>query len=218
MKPEIKNITPYIKRLFFILNRSVLIGIDGRAGTGKTTLAKYLTTSLKAAEMPVNTVLTDDFYHFRKNRWQGPVEKQPVGYNYCWQRLLDEVIIPFKSGRQAKFQLYNWNKDCLDKWKTVDSRGILLIEGFSSTRKELSGYCDLRIWLSCSKAIRENRIKKRGDMSQEELREWRPAEDQYIKAHKSEKKAHIVIDSSQNSQDKHKSRWSVIRWKPPAIS
>jgi len=176
-------------------DQSVLVGIDGRAGSGKTTLALWLTESIRKAMTSVYLVHTDNFFRSSVERVNLKSPFAEVS-DIDWVRLRDQVIIPLCSGQAARFQLYDWPADSLQDWVTIEVGGVTIIDGITATRKELSDYYDLRIWVSCPDDIRVSRLLGRGDTSLAEIEHWRPSEDYYIASHAPEKIAHLCVDSS----------------------
>ena len=192
--------------------RSVLVGIDGGAGSGKTTFARWLVESIQETDTPVSLVHVDCFYRPVAER----VGDYPTLPDCDWKRIRDHVILPLKAGQQARFQRYNWPEDRLKDWVTVDVGGVTIIEGVNATRKELADYYDLRIWFSCPQDIRVARMLARRDTLAEEIRHWLPVEEEYITSHASEERAHLVIDSTADMEAKDGDGWFVIRWSPPS--
>ena len=196
--------------------RTVLVGIDGGAGAGKTTFAKWLAERIKEDVAPVSTVLTDRMYRPVGERWKGSIADIPIGYDVDWERIRDEVLLPLKAGKTARFQLYDWIEDCLNEWVEIDSTGVTIIDGVSALRNELAEHYDLRIWVSCPLEIRIARLLNRGDTSQEEIDSWLLMEERYHAVHEPEKSAHLAIDSAGSmSADDEASCLRVIWWSPP---
>ena len=132
-----------------------------------------------------------------------------------WKRLKDQVIIPLQNGKSARFQLYDWPEDCLKDWMSIDVGGLLIIDGVTATRRELSSYYNIRIWFSCPQDTRISRLLGRGDTSAEEISHWISSEERYIASHNSEKRAHLVIDSSADNKIKEGIGWFTKSWSPP---
>jgi energy-coupling factor transporter ATP-binding protein EcfA2 len=78
--------------------RGVIMAIDGLAGSGKTTLVKHL----RKVYPHIISVCLDEF-HFPHGHI-GPEE-------YDYHRITKEVIIPFKTGKNLKYQRYNFGYD-----------------------------------------------------------------------------------------------------------
>ena len=204
-----KDIIQYIAK-FPVSNRSILLGIDGGAGAGKTTYADWLADSLRKTKIPVSVIHVDSFYRPLVERFYEHVTLLDCD----WERLRDQVIIPLRSGREAYYQHYEWLSDGL-KDRIVDADGIAIIEGVNALHNELADYYDLRIWVKCPQEIREHRILERGDMSAEEIQYWMPAEKYYMTSHNPEKSAHLVIDSTKKREHRLDSGWVTERWSPP---
>jgi uridine kinase len=74
--------------------------------------------------------------------------------------------------------------------------GVVIIDGITATRRELSDYYDLRLWFACQRDVRVSRLLGRGDTSTAEIEYWMPSEERYIASHAPEKTAHLVVDST----------------------
>jgi uridine kinase len=91
---------------------------------------------------------------------------------------------------------------------TIDPGGVTIIDGITSTRRELSGYYDLRIWFSCPRDIRISRLIHRGDTPTGEIERWLPSELHYISSHDPESRAHLVINAASDIS-REDVRWMV---------
>ena len=125
------------------------------------------------------------------------------------------LVTPLLAGGKARFRRYNWPKDRLKDWVTIDVGGVTIIEGVNATRNELSDYYDLRIWFSCLRDVRVSRMLARRDTPAEEIKHWLPVEERYISSHAPEEVAHLVIDSTADMETKDGDAWFATRWSPP---
>jgi len=193
-------------------NRSVLVGIDGGAGAGKTTFTHLFAQTVRATTIPVSIVHIDNFCR--------PSAERPNDYavvsDLAWKRLRDQVLVPLQSGVAARFQLYDWPADRLKDWVTIDVGGVTIVDGVTATRNELLCYYDLRIWFCCPRDIRVSRLLRRGDTPAAEIKHWIPSENRYIASHAPEESAHLVIDSTADMTTKHGNGWFAKRWSPPS--
>jgi len=113
-------------------NRSFLIGIDGGAGSGKTTFTHWLAKHIRNLKTEVNIIHTDNFFRPSSERLdQSLLAAVP---DIDWERLHDQVILPLKSGKMAHFQLYDWPEDCLKDWMTINPGGVTIIDGITALR------------------------------------------------------------------------------------
>lgn len=182
----------------------VLVAVDGGAGTGKSTFTRALAAEVEPV-VPFVSVRLDNF--FRPSAERGGALATVDDHD--WQRLREQVIMPLRAGRDARYLRYDWPNDRLQQWRTVTPAGVVLIDGVSSLRRELAADYDLKIWMSCPPATRVARLGRRGDTPPEEVEHWMPSEDAYIRDHYPQGRADLVIDASAEDV------LLVQRWRPP---
>jgi uridine kinase len=172
----------------------VLVGVDGRGGAGKSCWAAVLAQALRP--LAVSVVHMDDFFLPRAQRPQE--EPKPIGGDFDWRRLRDEVLLPLRSGRPARYARYDWPRDALTETLVVAPEDIVIVEGVYATRRELTGLYDLRVWVDCSRAVRLARGLERDGEEARSLweREWMPAEDRYVRKHRPEQRTDAVVDGN----------------------
>jgi uridine kinase len=211
----LQDVVQWITRLV-TPGRTVLVGIDGGAGAGKTTFTRWFVERIRERVTPVSVVLTDLIYRPVAERWTGSIDDMPIGYDLDWERIRDQVILPLRAGQTARFQLYDWVTDQLNQTVEIDASGVTIIDGVFALRNELANYYDLRLWFSCPLEIRVSRLLNRGDTSQAEIDYWLPIEERYHAIHTPEESAHLVIDSAADLCGKDGSGGlKVLRWSPP---
>jgi uridine kinase len=191
-------------------DRTFLTGIDGGAGAGKTTFARWFARRIAAPATPVATVHIDHFCRPSAER----IHQNAVIADLDWQRLRDQVLVPLSTGESARFQLYDWPTDRLAAWETIAPGGVVIVDGVTALRQELAGYYDLAIWLSCPREVRAARLLGRGDTPLAEIERWQPSEERYIAAHDPQSRADLVIDTTAELPDERGRRWFVRRWSP----
>ncbi len=153
-----------------------LITIDGPCASGKTTLAENLADAVHAS-----VIHTDDFVipHARKT-----IERLSVpGGNCDLERLMEEVILPWKSGRIVRYHRYDCRADCLCSEETLSESSILILEGCYSNLPGIDA--DMRIFLNTPGKVREARlIERESPEALQRFRErWIPLENAYMKAY-----------------------------------
>lgn len=170
---------------------TLLLGIDGCGGSGKSTIARQLREDFQ----DVTIVHKDDFYlpsaHIMKT---APTEK-PIGADYDWKRLLNEVLAPLNQDKTGYYQRYDWDSDCLAEWHTVPTGGIVIIEGVYTLRQELADYFDLKIWVDCPRDTRLARgLERDGEGARDWWeKNWMVQEDSYVAAYKPFGKADLIL-------------------------
>jgi uridine kinase len=178
--------------------RTLVVGIDGRGGSGKSTFAR----TLERAGDDVTVVQFDDFYlplaerHARVDR--GDTE---IGGNFDWRRLRAQVLAPLSQDEPAVYQRYDWPTDELAEWHRVTQGGIVLVEGNYSTRTEIRDLYDFTIWIDAPHELRLQRGLARGgeDTRERWLTEWMPEEDRYLEAQDPAAHVQLVLDGSADS-------------------
>ena len=169
----------------------VIAAIDGRCGSGKTTLACLAAEALGCA-----VVHTDDFYlpfDRRAPDWQAV----PCA-NMDLARLEREVLAPFSAGERAVYRPYRCMEGRFGPETVLSAGGLLLVEGSYCLHPDLAAYYELKIFLTCSPAVQEHRLRARERERFPAFRDtWIPLEEAYIRRYAAEKEA-LSIDTSAN--------------------
>jgi uridine kinase len=158
-----------------------LVAIDGWGGAGKTRLATELARRLLSASV----VHTDDFAAPHQPGWD-------------WQRFARDVLGPLLRDGSAQFQRYDWDGDHLAEWHTVPPGGTVIVEGISSSRRELGAVWDLIVWVECPRDLRLRRgIERDGEAMRWKWETvWMPEEEEYVRTQGPIGRADLVIDGS----------------------
>ena len=123
---------------------AVLVALDGRCGSGKTTLAAQLTERFPQSI----TVHTDDFYLPPSRRVTG-WESIPCA-NMDIQRLRDEVVAPARAGQAFSYQAYSCREGAYLPPRPLGPAPLVIVEGSYSHHPSLVPYYDIRIFVTCS--------------------------------------------------------------------
>ncbi len=166
----------------------ILVAIDGPCASGKTTLAKELSETLRC---PV--VHADDF--FLRPEQRTPERLAEPGGNMDRERLASEVLLPLRAGKEAWFRPFLCNRQCLGEPIMIPSSPVIFVEGSYSCHPELEGFYDLRLFLRVGSREQLQRLAMRETPeSLERFRErWIPMENQYFSAFDIENRAHIIL-------------------------
>lgn len=182
-------------------NKTILIGIDGCGGAGKSTLAQAFK---EVNPEKVTVIHMDDFY--KSSLLRESVKESDIGGNWDCERVKNQVLIPLKQNQNTEYQRYDWNEDALAEWHNVPVGGLVVIEGCYSLIQELESYYDFKIWIESPKDLRLSRGIERDGEEKRHLWEdlWMPAEELYIKSQKPMDEVDLIIDGtgrSSNIQD-----------------
>lgn len=178
-----------VKRRLDTLPQAVL-AIDGRCGSGKTTLAGLL-----AQALPCRVVHTDDFYlpfADRRPDWR----TTPLG-NMDLARLRREVLEPARCGKEILCRAYDCPHDTLHPAVTLQPQPLTVVEGSYSLAPALRPYYDLTLFLTCSQAEQATRLRSREGAYYPAFPAcWIPLEESYHRIYSVEATADLVVDTT----------------------
>lgn len=164
--------------------QTLLIGIDGYGGSGKTTVTKELKDNLSH----VSVVEMDDLYN--------PKLKKPDV-----RRVLAEVLIPLSQNMVAEYPIYQWQSDSYVPSATITPGGIVIVEGVYSLHPTLFPYYDYTILVDCdpdtaaSRGIQRDLILDNTDKNEIWKNVWLPEEKKYFNENKLNTKVDLVLQS-----------------------
>ena len=178
--------------------KTVLVAIDGPGGSGKSFLAQSISTALTASGTPASVVQVDDFFLPSGQRPIGSVSEKPIGGDFDWPRLRNEVLDPLRRGEPARYDRYDWDRDALVGIREASAGRVVIVEGIYSSRRELASFYDLRVWVDCPRELRLTRgLQRDGEAARRKWeQDWMPSEDRYIREHQPQEYAHVVVNGA----------------------
>ena len=155
--------------------RPVLIALDGRCGSGKTTLAVQL-----AEQFPGSAVFhTDDYYLPPAQRIRNWAETPCA--NMDLTRLREEVLVPAQAGAAVRSRAYSCREGAYLPEQCVPPAPLYILEGSYSHHPILAGFYDLKVFVTCSKKEQARRLQAReGERYENFVRRWIPLEEDYF--------------------------------------
>jgi uridine kinase len=180
------------------LRETVLVAIDGGGGAGKSSLAERLQEALRLSNVPASIVEVDDFFLPSERRPPGVPRERPIGGDFDWQRLREQVLEPLRCGQAARYARYNWAADALSETRQALPGAIVIVEGIYSSRRELADLYDFRIWVDTPRETRLARgLARDGEQARKKWEEdWMPCEDRYILEHRPQDHADAVVNGA----------------------
>ncbi len=124
-----------------VLDRPVLVAVDGADGAGKTRFADALGETLAAAGRTVGRGGIDDFLHPAAHRHALGRTPRTV-----WERTTDLAAV---------------RRDLVDPWRARTDDAVLVVDGIFLQRPELADVWDLVVWLEVPDAERVHRMARR---------------------------------------------------------
>ncbi len=176
--------------------RPLLIAIDGRCASGKSTLAQLLKQVLEARHpgLCVGVFHMDDFY-LRPEQRTARRYAEPGG-NVDRERFFKEVLRPILRNRAFSYRPFDCTAFALGEPVQVQPMDIAIIEGSYSCHPALRRRYDLRIFMSVPKKTQLKRILARN--GPEKLKtfvsKWIPLEERYFDLCRVRRCCDILLD------------------------
>lgn len=202
--------------------RPLVVGINGMAGSGKTTLAGALAAVLERKGIESCRVSVDDFHNPRRQRYRRG-ESSPEGYYHDsidYRAFAESALRPvFEAERfpvRCQTRLLDLEKDERDlRFAELPARGMLLAEGVFLFRPELLRYLHLRLYLQAKVEVILERVRRRdlatlGSAEAVERRyreKYLPGERLYLAEVAPESLADVLVDGS----DSEGLRWRAVQ-------
>lgn len=166
----------------------ILVGIDGRSGGGKTTLAAQVQA---LTGCPV--VHLDDF--FLQPAQRTPQRLAEPGGNLDRERVLAEVLHPLKAGETAVYRKFICH-DVMDFGETqvIRPAPLTLIEGSYACHPALVDCYDLTVFVDVTPGEQRRRILARnGDAAPMFFDRWIPMEENYFAQYAVQDRCDLVL-------------------------
>lgn len=173
-------------------NNTLIIGIDGLGGAGKSTISSKICDILNQKGYNTIVLHIDDFIHPKSVRYNSHYPEWECYYNLQWRYdyLIDKIINPIKNGDDFNQQIELYDKEndtyLLQKFD-IPKGSIIIVEGVFLQRKEIKNCFDYTIYIDIPESIRLDRVLKRdlyiGDKQQiinKYSNRYFPAEHNYI--------------------------------------
>ena len=156
----------------------VVIGIDGRCGSGKTTLADILHNVFDCS-----LIRMDDF--FLPPNLRTAERLNQAGANVHHERFQDEVLRPLKESIDFSYRTFDCSiMNYADEPKKVEIKPLTIIEGSYSMRPEFLECYDLKIFMDIADDFQKERIINRNGAERYKMFEqkWIPMENKYFES------------------------------------
>ena len=153
----------------------LVVAIDGRSGSGKSTVAVAAAQAVGAVIVPC-----DDFFaaSVSNAEWDRRTPEQRAAAAIDWRRLKREAIEPLRTGRPARWFAFDFQagprKDGTYPLQTTPTarapKPVVLLDGTYSARPELAHVLDLSVLVEAASSTREARLATREEA--DSLRQW----------------------------------------------
>lgn len=165
----------------------VIIAIDGKCTSGKTTLAARL-----AERYRCSLIHMDDF--FLRPEQRTPARYAEAGGNVDYERFREEVLIPLARGEAFSYRPFDCKSLTLSDPVRVNPQKLTVIEGSYSLHPYFGLPYDLKILLTVDPETQRRRILDRPDFLHRRFFEaWIPMENRYLEEFRIAEKADLVL-------------------------
>jgi uridine kinase len=169
----------------------LVVAIDGRSGTGKSTLAAALAKRLSA------TVIEGDDFFAGGTGIEGDLPPSRAARCIDWQAQR-RVLTALRAGQAASYHAFDWDAfdgSVVADPNTIAPASILLLEGVYAARPELRDLVDLCLLVTVPDDLRLSRlIAREGEIGPWE-RQWHEAEAWYFAHAAPPSSFDLVIDA-----------------------
>ena len=180
-----------LERIKAFDGKPLIIAIDGRCASGKTTLA-----ALIQEKTGCNVIHADDFFLRKEQRTQERLEE--AGGNIDYERLRDEVLIPLSREGKCVFRRFDCKSMSLsDKEIVIRPNPLTVIEGSYSCHSELWNYYDFRIFMNVVQYEQLRRIEQRNGADAVSVfqNRWIHLEEKYFSAYRIAERCDMMIET-----------------------
>lgn len=167
----------------------IIVAVDGRCASGKSTLGRYLQTVFEA-----NLFHMDDFFLQSHQRTKERLAE--VGGNVDYERFLEEVITPLLAGREIHYRIFDCKKMQLADERFVPVKRLNIIEGSYCRNPYFGDIYDLKVFLHIKEAEQLENIRKRNGAEKLEMFQtrWIPKEEAYFEKFGIKETSDIVVE------------------------
>ncbi|MFT4028670.1 MAG: phosphoglycerate transporter [Protaetiibacter sp.] len=147
------------------LRRPIVVGVSGFGGSGKSTLTRPLVDAIPGAvRMRGDDFLDPVRSHRRSLDWDG-VERT---------RLVDEVLVPFRTRQASTFRRYDWARGALAAPEPVPAGRVMIVDVIGLFHPEATPALDLTVWCDVDlETATERGMRRDAAAGRDHARLWR---------------------------------------------
>ena len=165
----------------------VMIAIDGKCASGKTTLAQKL-----SEHYDCNVFHMDDF--FLRPEQRTPKRYAETGGNVDYKRFLEEVLLPLKTNTSFSYRPFDCRTFTLTDPISITPKKLNIIEGSYSHHPYFGDPYDLKILLTVTPELQRQRILERpAFLHQKFFTQWIPMEQTYLQHFQIQENSDIIL-------------------------
>lgn len=194
-RPAYRLVCSRFIRLFPILQEIVrmprerkIVALDGRAASGKTTLAEQFAKITGAG-----VVHMDDFFLPPELRTKERLAEP--GGNVHYERFAEEVLAPLKNGQAFRYRCFDCRRMKPGEDREVPEGDLRIVEGAYSCHPFFGDYMGLRVFCDVEPREQLKRIEQRNgaEMLEKFRNSWIPMEEQYFRHFQIRERAGLIV-------------------------
>lgn len=160
--------------------RTRVLAIDGRSGSGKSSLARDLADRLDAPIVQLEQLYPG---------WDG----LQAGVDL----LVEAVLVPLSAGLVAQVPRYDWlSGRFIEPWP-LDAPPLVIVEGVGAGARAAATFATVLVWLELAPELRQERAFARdGDLYRPHWQRWAAQEDLLLAREQTPSRADVVLNLS----------------------
>ena len=168
--------------------RPFVIAIDGRAASGKSTLAEQLSELLGA-----DVIHMDDF--FLPTELRSEERLTEPGGNVHYERFCEEVLPYLNSPEVFSYRIFDCSRMDYNGARGISNTQIRIVEGSYSHHPKFGKYADLFVFsdVDAEEQLRRIRVRNGEEKAQIFAKKWIPMEERYFAAFGTKTHAGAVV-------------------------
>ena len=184
------SVIPILEKTVLMSNEITVVSIDGRAASGKSTLADMIAMTTGAS-----IVRIDDFFLPPALRTEERFSE--AGGNIHYERFISEVLPQLRSQEAFEYGIFDCSRMAICEKRRVTKSKIRIVEGSYSHHPKFGEYADITVFVTVSPEEQSRRIFIRnGEMMAKMFAEkWIPMEEKYFDAFSIKEGSHIVVST-----------------------
>ena len=161
-----------------------VILIDGRAASGKTSLARALQRAAQVRGVPSTLVHMDRIYR----GWEGLRAASEV--------VAEQLILPIAAGKVGYWDEYDWERERVLTRHSVRPGTPLIVEGGGAISQAAAQAAKASVWVTAGDETRRQRALSRdGDLAARHWGRWAHQEELLLAANLPQSIADVVVDT-----------------------